>query len=181
MPNLRIASVHDSRPLAELAETTFRETFADANTAEDMRLHCTSSYGEAIQLGEITNPAMLTLLAEEDGRLIGFAQMRWGDAPSCVAGKAPGEIQRLYVERSWHGKGAAQELMATCIAAMEQRNTDTIWLGVWERNPRAMTFYRKFGFIEAGDHVFPLGKDPQRDIIMARAVRPQDQAPALRD
>jgi len=41
---------------------------------------------------------------------------------------------------------------------------------VWERNWRAQAFYRKFGFIEAGDHVFMLGTDAQRDIILVRPV-----------
>jgi RimJ/RimL family protein N-acetyltransferase len=43
-----------------------------------------------------------------------------------------------------------------------------VWLGVWERNPRAIAFYKKFGFLEVGVHVFPLGFDPQRDIVMSR-------------
>jgi RimJ/RimL family protein N-acetyltransferase len=37
---------------------------------------------------------------------------------------------------------------------------------VWERNPRAIAFYAKLGFVEAGDHVFPVGNDPQRDVVM---------------
>jgi diamine N-acetyltransferase len=61
-------------------------------------------------------------------------------------------------------------LMATCIKEMENRESDVVWLGVWERNPRAMAFYKKFGFGEVGEHVFPLGTDPQRDVIMARPV-----------
>ena len=133
-----------------------------------MALHCQASYGKAIQLGEIADPDMLTLVAEEAGELIGFAQMRWGTAPACVPGNLPGEIQRLYVKSSWHGKGVAQELMAACIVAMADRNTDTIWLGVWEHNPRAIRFYGKFGFVEVGEHVFPVGADPQRDILLAR-------------
>jgi ribosomal protein S18 acetylase RimI-like enzyme len=45
-----------------------------------------------------------------------------------------------------------------------------VWLGVWERNPKAIAFYKKFGFREVGAHVFPLGSDPQRDVVMARPV-----------
>jgi ribosomal protein S18 acetylase RimI-like enzyme len=45
-----------------------------------------------------------------------------------------------------------------------------LWLGVWERNPRAISFYKKWGFVEEGDHTFALGGDPQRDIVMVRAV-----------
>lgn len=170
MPLVRKASRRDAKPLSRLAEATFRSTFGAVNTGEDMDLHCRTSYSEAIQAGEIANPDMLTLLRDGDEELVGFAQLRWGDAPDCVVAQSPGEIQRLYVADARHGKGIAQSLMDACIEAMQAHGADVIWLGVWEHNPRAISFYRKCGFVEVGDHVFPLGHDPQRDIVMARPV-----------
>lgn len=156
--------------LSRLAETTFRETFGARNTAQDMAVHCRTHYSEGIQAGEIDNPDMVTLLAEDDKQLIGFAQLRWGSAPAFVTGNAPGEIQRIYVASPWHGKGIAQELFAACLDELKARGSEVVWLGVWERNPRAIAFYKKLGFIERGAHVFALGHDPQRDIIMVRSL-----------
>lgn len=170
MPTLRKASPSDARRLAELAERTFRDTFGESNTAEDMELHCRSSYSAAIQAGEIADPQMATWLSEQDGELIGFAQLRWGSAPDGVVAAAPGEIQRLYVASHWHGQGVADELMRACIDELQARGSDVVWLGVWEHNPRAIAFYRKCGFVAVGEHVFPVGADPQRDIVMARPV-----------
>lgn len=170
MPIIRNAERRDARQLAELAEATFRATFGDANTPEDMNLHCQASYGEVIQASEICNPSMVTLLSEEGKRLIGFAQLRWGSSPKCVAAQSAGEIQRLYVAADWHGKGIAQDLMRACFTEMERKGSDLVWLGVWERNPRALSFYRKLGFAEVGDHVFAVGGDPQRDIVMTRSI-----------
>jgi ribosomal protein S18 acetylase RimI-like enzyme len=135
-----------------------------------MDAHCRGSYSEDFQAEEIANPNMVTLLAEHGEELVGFAQLRWSEAPSFVQGNSPSEIQRLYVASNWHGKGAAQALMAGCIEEMKARGSDVVWLGVWERNPRAIEFYRKLGFVERGDHIFPLGHDPQRDIVMARSI-----------
>jgi diamine N-acetyltransferase len=170
MPSIRYAKPSDAKRLAALAEETFRDTFGSVNAVEDMNLHCRTSYGEAIQLAEISNAGMATLVCEDGGNLAAFAQLRWSAAPGCVSAKSPGEIQRLYVAKSWHGKGMAHDLMAACIGEMEKRESDVVWLGVWERNPRAIAFYKKFGFGEVGDHIFPLGIDPQRDIIMTRPV-----------
>lgn len=78
----------------------------------------------------------------------------------------------MYVVENWHGKGVAQKLMGACIKEMQQHGSDAVWLGVWERNPRAIAFYKKSGFVEVGDHTFPLGGDPQCDIIMVRAIVP---------
>jgi ribosomal protein S18 acetylase RimI-like enzyme len=87
-----------------------------------------------------------------------------------VVAAAPGEVQRLYVAREFHGMGIARSLMLACLDEMNVVRSDVAWLGVWEHNPRAIAFYRKFGFAEVGEHIFPLGSDPQRDIVMARPV-----------
>lgn len=167
---IRAADVSDARELAGVAEATFRDTFATENSAEDMDAFCKARYGEPIQAAEIANPNMSTLLCEQDRSLIGFAQLRFGEAPSCVVANAPAEIQRLYVAKAFHGLGVAHRLMKESLAEMSSRGHDVVWLGVWERNFRATAFYRKFGFVEVGDHVFTLGSDRQRDIVMARAV-----------
>jgi ribosomal protein S18 acetylase RimI-like enzyme len=167
---IRKAGIGDAMQLSELAEATFRATFGAMNTARHMDLHCRNSYSEQIQAAEISNSEMVTFVSEAEGRWIGYAQLRWGEAPGCVRARAAGEIQRLYVVEDWHGRGVAQELMNTCINEIRQHGSDVAWLGVWERNPRAIAFYNKFGFEEVGDHIFPLGGDPQRDIVMVRTV-----------
>jgi diamine N-acetyltransferase len=172
MQSIRYANPSDAKGLAALAEETFRETFGSQNTAEDMELHCQASYSEAAQSTEISDSRMVTLIVEEAGDFIAFAQLRWSKSPDCVLARNPGEIQRLYVAKPWHGKGVAQRLMTACLQEMEERGFDAVWLGVWERNPRAIAFYKKFGFVEVGSHVFPLGTDPQRDIIMVRPSPP---------
>ena len=170
MPTIRMAKLSDARALANLAEQTFRDTFADTNTAQDMDLHCQNTYGQAIQLAEIKNPEVVTLVAEDSSQLVAYAQVRWAEVEPCVSGSSPGEIHRLYVDRDWHGKGLAPTLMDACLKALKARGSDVAWLGVWEHNPRAMAFYRKFGFEAVGDHVFPVGNDPQRDVIMMRLL-----------
>jgi len=167
---VRRANRLDAKPLSWLAEATFRDTFAMNNTPENMTLHCGTSYSESIQAAEIADPDMVTLVCESKGTLVAFAQLRWGEAPGCVVAAAPGEVHRLYVAREFHGLGVARSLMLACLDEMRVRRSDVVWLGVWEHNPKAIAFYRKFGFAEVGEHTFPLGRDPQRDILMARPV-----------
>lgn len=170
MPVVRRAQSSDAAALSRLAEQTFRETFGAQNTVSDMELHCRETYSPAIQAREIADPARATLVSVEGEELIGLAQMRWPHAPAGVTAKNPGEIQRLYVAQGWHGRGVAHELMHACLEELAGRGCDVAWLGVWERNPRAISFYRKFGFVEVGEHVFTLGNDPQRDLVLARSL-----------
>ena len=170
LTNIRQAEERDAAALAELAERTFRNTFAPMNSAEDMELHCRKHYGRSIQSAEIRDPGRTTLLCHAGERLAGYGQLRWASAPSCVHAKKPAEIQRLYVDAPWHGTGAAQALMAALLDAAIAGGADVAWLGVWERNPRAIAFYEKCGFAIVGDHVFVVGKDPQRDLVVARRL-----------
>ena len=171
MPTARRAEPTDAARLAALAERTFRAAFASSNTRENMDAHCASAYGETIQVSEITNPGIETFVCDDGTELVGYAQLRWGTAPPCVLASKPAEIQRIYVDQQWHGKGIAQALMSRVFAAAALGNADQVWLGVWENNPRALAFYRKFGFSKVGYHVFQLGSDPQHDWILCRDVR----------
>ncbi len=168
MPTIRNASLADAKALASLAERTFRATFGAANTTQDIALHCATNFNEAAQTNEIADPKRMTFIAEDAGVLVGFAQLRSGAPPSCVEGEHPMELQRLYVDAPWHGKGIAHEIMKACFDEAAKRNADVLWLGVWEKNPRAVSFYWKLGFVEVGEHIFVLGKDRQRDVIMVR-------------
>ena len=171
MPLIRKARIGDAAALAQLAERTFRDAFEATNTAEDMALHCTAHYGEAIQRRELSDSAVDVLVCDENETLIGYVQLRRGAVPDCIPAGRAIEIQRFYILKAWHGKGLAQELMGASIAAAERDGAEHVWLGVWEHNPRAIAFYTKWGFREVGSHIFPLGTDPQRDIIVTRPVR----------
>ena len=171
MPLVRRAEPTDAGALADLAEQTFREAFASVNAPEDIALHCSTRYTEEIQGQEIADPSMTTLVCEDGGRLVGFAQLRWnGRIPVGVDAIRPLEIQRLYVQQQWHGRGVAQALMEEALRLAGAGGADRAWLGVWEHNARAIAFYRKYGFVEVGEHDFMLGNDRQRDLVMARAL-----------
>lgn len=165
---IRTARLQDAAALAELAERTFRDTFEPHNTAENLRLHCARTYGEAIQAAEIADPRRTTIVADAGRTLAGYGQLRW-NGTACLVATRPAEIQRIYVDRRWHGHGVAQALMAALLAAARDGGADRVWLGVRERNDRARAFYRKAGFVEAGEHAFVLGDETQRDLVLARA------------
>ncbi len=160
---IRRARIRDAAQLAALAERTFRETFAKDNRAEDMDRFTKSVYGEDKQRREIEDPAMVTLLAERDGAMIAFAQLKRLDEEDV-------EILRFYVDARWHGQGVAQELMRATEDAARELGATTVRLGVWERNVRAIAFYAKCGYRDAGAQPFLLGSDLQTDRVMVKEL-----------
>jgi ribosomal protein S18 acetylase RimI-like enzyme len=167
---LRPAAPGDAALLADLGRRTFIEAFAAVNTPENLRLFLDGTYHEAIQSRELAESAARHAVAEAGAEPVGFARLRRGEAPPCVTGPDPVELQRIYVLQAWHGLKAGPALLEWCLEEARAWGGRTLWLGVWERNERALAFYRRHGFGAVGDHVFPVGSDPQRDIIMVRSL-----------
>jgi ribosomal protein S18 acetylase RimI-like enzyme len=167
---VRLAGPDDAAAVAAFGERSFRESFGADNRPEDMDAYCAATYAVERQRREMAAPERVTLLAEMEGRLVGYAQLRDGPAPSCVAGADPIEILRFYVDRRWHGQGIARTLMAETLARARALGRRTVYLAVWERNARAIAFYRKVGFREVGAQPFQLGKDVQTDQVMVREL-----------
>ncbi|HYE86927.1 MAG TPA: GNAT family N-acetyltransferase [Vicinamibacterales bacterium] len=167
---IRTATDADAAVVADLARRTFYDTFAETNDPADMALHLASAYGVDQQTRELRDRDITTLVAEVDGRAIGYAQLRGGHVPDCVTGPEPMELWRFYVDREWHGRGIARPLMDRVKEEARHRGARTLWLGVWERNDRARAFYQKCGFADVGEHIFLFGTDPQTDRVMVTAV-----------
>jgi ribosomal protein S18 acetylase RimI-like enzyme len=170
MLELRTATAYQAAALAQVMERTFRDTFDSSTAEEHMAEHCRNSYGEAIQRAEIFDPDITTFLCIDGESIAGFAQVRTGKRPTCVTASRPVELHRIYVDAPWHGRGVAALLMQAALDDAARRGADGVWLGVWENNPRAIRFYAKFGFTEVGEHLFHVGSDAQRDLLMSRPL-----------
>ena len=180
--NLTTMTIHvrravdaDAAALSQLAADTFRETFEAENTPDDMARYLADAFSPAQQGAEIADPESTVLVAEHrgdpgDAELIGYAHLVSGSPPDAIHGAEPLELKRLYVARAWHGRGVAQALMDAAIESARARGAQTLWLGVWERNPRAVSFYAKYGFARVGEHTFKLGADLQTDWLLSRPL-----------
>jgi ribosomal protein S18 acetylase RimI-like enzyme len=167
---IRRGTVEDGGLLSDLGARTFAETFAADNTPEDLAAYIATSFNVERLTDELEDPASTFLIAEVDGRAAGYAKLHDGEPEIGVEGAHPVELVRLYVSREWLGRGIGEQLMRACVGEAQQAGHETLWLGVWERNARAQAFYRKWNFRAVGEHMFQLGSDLQRDILMERTL-----------
>jgi ribosomal protein S18 acetylase RimI-like enzyme len=165
--NIRRATVSDAAALAEIAERTFRDTFAAHNTPEDLEAYVASAYSEEKQRRELESGNIVLLGKTDDGQLIAYTQMRRVQSPYGEI-----EILRFYVDKNHHGLGIAQELMQAAYDTARALGATNIWLGVWERNLRAIAFYVKCGYRDVGSQPFLVGSDLQTDRVMTRVIPP---------
>jgi GNAT superfamily N-acetyltransferase len=163
---IRYGTTGDAEMLAELGVRTFYDTFAKDNTPENMAVYLKQSFSPEIQLDELSQPDVVFLIAEAEGIPVGYAQLILNSRDETIKGASPLEIRRIYALQEFLGKGVGKVLMLATLNEARKRGCDCVWLGVWEKNQRAIDFYIKWGFREVGTHVFSLGNDPQTDFVM---------------
>jgi diamine N-acetyltransferase len=169
-PLFRLASPGDAEALTELMTRTFRETYSERLFGicrdADVEHYVAEHFSLDRQRAEIADPGMRTILAELDGTLVGYAQLRFDAPPPFGAPIArPVEVARFYVDRPWHGRGVAGALMRAAVGVAD--GADLVWLGVFEHNERARAFYAKCGFVPIGRTTFRMGDDVQDDWVLA--------------
>jgi ribosomal protein S18 acetylase RimI-like enzyme len=164
------AGVEDAARLSTLAAATFVDTFGADNDPADMAAYVAGAFGTARQRDELRDPANTVFVARRGDELLGYAMLRAGPVPPCVGDPDAVEIARLYAATAAIGSGVGAALMERCLAECASRGRRTVWLGVWERNARAIAFYRRWQFVDVGTQRFQLGSDRQTDHVMARTV-----------
>ena len=156
----------DISELQNICIQTFRETFAEVNTTENIEKYVTESFAVDKLMKELSNPDTQFFFAKLEQQVIGYLKINFGQAQTELKGENSLEIERIYVLKAFHGKKVGQVLYEKALDVAKQTNANYIWLGVWEKNERALQFYKKNGFVEFDKHIFKLGADEQTDIMM---------------
>ena len=158
--------VNEIESLQKISKQTFIEAFSEENNEEDMSAYLEESLSMIKLREELTNPESQFYFATLDNQLIGYLKLNFGSAQTELKEEYGVELERIYVLKEFYGKKAGQILYAKALEIAQARNAQYLWLGVWEKNLRAIRFYQKNGFVEFDKHFFRLGKDVQTDIMM---------------
>jgi ribosomal protein S18 acetylase RimI-like enzyme len=165
---IRRASVADAQLLVSLSVDTFFETFAPINDAAHMQQYRDEEMNEQKLTAELADDNNFFFFASLGDTVIGYAKVRNAYTPAELQGHHCIELERLYLLKQYHDQKAGAALMQHCINHAHQYHYDTMWLGVWEHNERALRFYSKWGFTVFGSHIFRLGNDEQTDLLMKK-------------
>ena len=169
--DVRMAVPGDASRLAELARETFIAAFSEYNTPANMSAYVDAAFNEGQILEELSDSASTFLWAEQTGIPAGYAKLHRGSHSEAIAGPRPVELERIYAKSSLIGEGVGKTLLHTAIKIAQAEGFQTLWLGVWEFNTRAIEFYHRQGFVDVGNKEFMLGSELQTDLIMQLDMR----------
>jgi ribosomal protein S18 acetylase RimI-like enzyme len=163
---IRKLEAKDINELYRISQRTFYDTFASENTAEDMEL-CLNTYFNIEKLrNELNNSNSEFYFVTLNGVVAAYLKVNFGQAQTEIRDEMALEIERIYVLIEYQGNKIGQFLLNYAIDMAKYKQYHYIWLGVWEKNYRAIQFYQKNGFVKFDRHIFTLGTDEQIDNLM---------------
>jgi ribosomal protein S18 acetylase RimI-like enzyme len=163
-------SVQELSQLRDLAIRTFKVTYAAQNTAEVMADYLQRAFNEQQLRQELTHPESEFYILKSDADWIGYIKLNEGSAQTEDRTDNALEIERIYVDATFHGRGLGKMLIRKALEVARDKSKECVWLGVWEHNPKAIQFYERQGFKKNGTHTFYIGGEAQVDWVMEKEV-----------
>lgn len=165
-PVIRTATQDDLGDLLHVARTAFLQAFTAGNKPENVSAYLEEAF-TLEQFGkELSEPASTFFVADLEGELIGYLKVNLVPAQTDIQDPKSLEVSRLYVLEDFLGLGLGKMLLDVAIDFGKQNQKEYLWLGVWEKNARAIRFYEKNGLRTFGSHPFPFGDEVQTDYLM---------------
>lgn len=164
--SIRKATIDDAHILAELGGTTFYDTFRSFHTEEDMQQYIKKAYSVELMNENLSKDSIQYFIVFDDEKPIGYVKLIKNVTHDKLTTEKNIELEKIYVLKNYFDKKVGKELMTEAINYSRENNFETLFLGVWQENARAIAFYKKFGFETFTLRTFQLGKTLCDDFLM---------------
>ena len=128
--------------LRNLSIKTYLDTFGEMNTPSNMKSYLDEAYSEYKLSNELENKNSDYLFLYSDSELTGYIKLNESDAQTDIHDSQSLEIERIYLTKEYPGRGLGKSLLNKGIEIAVSRKKTYIWLGVWEKNEKAILFYK---------------------------------------
>jgi diamine N-acetyltransferase len=168
--NIKKCTLEDLHILQEISYETFNETFNHQNSPENMNAYLGKAFNLNQLEKELYNSSSEFFFIYFNSEVAGYLKINTNDAQTEKLGNESLEIERIYIKNKFQKKGLGKYLINKAIKIAVERNKKKIWLGVWEKNEKAICFYKKIGFVQTDTHSFYMGNEEQTDFIMTKPL-----------
>ena len=152
--------------LALISKKTFVDAIEKDNDPGDFKSYIDFAFEKEKLLAELNDQNSSFYFAYRDEVLAGYFKLNRNDAQTDLKLKEAIELERIYVLEQFQGMKMGQWMLTQAINLAILEHKKFLWLGVWEKNMRAIKFYEKYGFKEFGRHPYYIGADKQMDWLM---------------
>jgi ribosomal protein S18 acetylase RimI-like enzyme len=170
--NIRKATLNDAQAITKLGSHVFTVTLGPDFPATDLKIYLEENYSIEATAKELKDPDKDMLVATSPSdQILGFALMTRGPPEPCIC-DVPKQVQlqRLYIHPDAQGQGVGKALITRVEAEARKQGFENLWLGVYEKNYKAIGIYEKLGFKRVETHEFITGEEVQMDLVMLKSL-----------
>lgn len=154
--------------LQKISYATYQAAFASMCAEDDMNAYLETSFRMERLKKELANKSSWFYLLYQDHRLVGYLKLNEGEAQTEFLDRESLEVERIYVIGDFQGQGMGRRMLQKAVDTAQERGKSYLWLGVWDKNEKALAFYKKNGFYLIGNHSFTMGNDVQNDFLLRK-------------
>lgn len=166
----RLAAPVDAPTLSALAIQVFLGTYAEDGIRPSVAREAHEILSPAAFDIALADPACTIVVAEREGRLLGFAQIAFPSRHALVPHENAAELVRLYVQERSTRRGIGRELLVRAEEEAIVRGATTLWLCAWAPNLRALAFYERCGYALAGESSYRFRDDVYATRVYTRRL-----------
>ena len=143
---IRKINIDDLETLRNLSIQTFKETFEEVNTEEDMQKYLDENLSIEKLKTELENVNSEFYFVENNDEILGYLKLNFKDAQTEKLEENHFEIERIYVLKAFLGQKIGQILFDKAIEIGREKNLEYVWLGVLGRKPQSYKILQKKWF-----------------------------------
>jgi diamine N-acetyltransferase len=168
---IKKCTLEDLQTLQEISYETFNDTFKEQNSPDNMQAYLERAFNEKQLEQELSNPFSQFFFVYSQNDVAGYLKVNVNGAQSEEMDNESLEIERIYIKNNYQKLGLGRLLLNKAVEIAMEQNKNKIWLGVWKKNEKAHSFYKKAGFVQTGAHSFFMGEEEQTDFIMTKTLQ----------
>lgn len=163
---IRPADITDINNIAVLKQQVWIATYAVEGLRNEFSNYVLSEFRLENIRATIFNQNKILLIAQIDNHIIGCVEIDFkSECPIPFKQNCP-EITVLYVLDRFIGMGVGSDLLNEALSEIKKRNMNSTWLTVYHKNEKAIEFYKKKDFKQAGITDFEMDGNKYENKIM---------------
>lgn len=148
----------------------FLDTYATDGIRPAIAAEVLRSFSTLAIEAALAHPSIRVWVAEANGHLLGFAQVRIDATQTLVTTARPAELDRLYVQERFTGAGLGGRLLRTAEEGASNLGACALWLTPWVHNKRALAFCAKHGYANLGATWFEMDGERHQNRVLAKTL-----------
>lgn len=171
MIKIKIATKADTAILALLGRTTYAESHGHfIDNEKDLLKYIDDAFSVSKTKQDLNNSKHLFYIIYVDGLPVGYAKLVLNAIHKSVVSQNNCRLERIYILNNFIPLKLGQQFLTFLQEKAKELQLDTMWLSVYIKNYRAISFYERNEFKNVGELNFLVNGKDYENIVFSKNI-----------